>query len=470
VKKILHNIDRQISQISNTIGIEINRLKDSPFVGNVTAMMTGTAVAQFVPVLISPILTRIFTPEDFGILTIFLSYSMIVSTIISGKYEMAIMLPKPKDDAVNLSGLATLLTVILSSVFMIFLILFKDAFASLPGADKISNWVLIIPVTAGIIAYGNVLNYWISRNKKFASISTGKFIQTLSTSGFNIGFGLLSPIPLVLILGNLIGQFLNAFYLTYIVVKYQASDLKALSMRSFGKKGREYIKFPLFDIPNSLSYSISTQGMNLVFTKFFGETVLGYYSMVQRILITPFSFISLSFTQVFFEKMSDVYNNSRHEFNKYLSKAQNRLIIYFFIPFFAIVFLSKYFVPFIFGSEWIVMYKYILVLSPMIFFNLTTSPYTYIFKILNKQEVALLLNILRMIILIFAVIAGNWMSADPLFVFTLFSLASIIITALSIYICSRLLNTGFSAIFKLQLVSLFLLNPGFYYLLKFNLF
>ncbi|MBN1143648.1 MAG: oligosaccharide flippase family protein, partial [Bacteroidales bacterium] len=272
MKKLLQHTSRQFSRITNTIGIEINRLKDSPFVGNVTTMMTGTAVAQFVPVLISPILTRIFTPDDFGILTVFLSYSMIVSTIISGKYEMAIMLPKSREDAINLSGLATLLTVILSSVFMIFLILFKDSFALLPGADKISNWALILPVTAGIIAYGNVLNYWISRNKKFASISTGKFIQTLTTSGFNIGFGLLNPIPLVLILGNLIGQFLNAFYLTYIVVKYQAADLKALSIRSFIKEGREHIKFPLFDIPNSLSYSISTQGMNLVFTKFFGET------------------------------------------------------------------------------------------------------------------------------------------------------------------------------------------------------
>jgi O-antigen/teichoic acid export membrane protein len=469
-RKANHIIGQLINRVSATTKLEANRLKNSEFVKNVTTMMTGTAIAQFVPVLISPVLTRIFAPDDFGILTIFLSYSMIVSTIITGKYEMAIMLPKSSDDAINLGGLATLLTAVLSSVFLIIVILFKDSFTLLPGVEKISKWVIILPVSAGLLAYGNILNYWISRNKNFASISRGKFIQTLTTSGFNIGIGLFAPFPLILVLGNLIGQCLNTVYLTFIIIKNQGKFLRNLSFNSFRSVGRKYIKFPLFDIPNSLSYSISTQGMNLVFTKFFGETVLGYFSMVQRILITPFSFISLSFTQVFFEKMSDVYNNNRTEFNKYLRKAQDRLIVYFILPFFAFVFLSKFIVPFIFGKDWGIMYKYIFVLAPMIFFNLTTSPYTYIFKILNKQEVALLLNILRMMALISVVITGNRLSGDPLFVFALFSLASIFITALSIIICSRYLKSGLSAIFKLQLFSLIVLNIGLYYLLKFNLF
>jgi O-antigen/teichoic acid export membrane protein len=232
----------------------------------------------------------------------------------------------------------------------------------------------------------------------------------------------------------------------------------------------KYVKFPLYDIPNSLSYSISTQGMNVFFSRFFGDMVLGYFSMVQRILITPFSFISQSFTQVFFEKMADVYNNNRTEFNKYLKKAQNRLIVYFSVPFFAFVLLSKYIIPFVFGKDWEEMYRYIFVLSPMIFFTLTTSPYTYVFKIINKQEIALLLNVLRMLLLIAVVVVGNWLSGEPLLVFTLFSVMSVLLTSFSIIVCLWYLKSRLSIIFKIQLFSLLALNLVFYYLIHNSIF
>lgn len=431
-----------------------------------SVMMTGTAVAQFVPVLISPILTRIFTPDDFGILTVFLSYSMIASTIISGKYEMAIMLPQKHEEAARLGGLATLLTVLLSSLFMIVLIVFRNSFINLPGAEKISRWLLILPVTAGLVAYGNILNYWVSRNKDFAAISKGKFIQTLSSSSVNIGVGLFSPFPWVLIIGNLLGQMMNAFYLTLVVIRKQAGYFRHISFKQFSAVACKYRKFPFYDIPNSLSYSISTQGMNLFFSRFFGDAVLGYYAMVQRVLITPFSFISLSFTQVFFEKMASVYNNNRDEFNKYLKKAQNRLIVYFAFPFFSFVLLSKFIIPFIFGHDWDEMYRYIFVLSPMIFFTLTTSPYTYIFKIINKQEIALALNIFKMAMLLLVVILGHELTDDPFLVFTFFSVMSVLLTALSILVCLRYLKSGLSFIFKVQFVLLLLLNMLFYFLIR----
>jgi O-antigen/teichoic acid export membrane protein len=455
--------------IENYINIfkqEIKRLRNSEFVKNVSTLMTGTALSQFVPVLISPILTRIYTPDDFGLLSVFLSYSMIISTMVTGKYEMAIMLPKSEKDAINLGGLATLLTVLFSSGFLILIILFRNSIAFIPGAEKINKWMILLPISFGLVAYGNILNYWLSRNKEFNILTKGKIFQTISSSGLNIGLGIFNPVPFFLILSNIISQSINSLYLTFVIIKNHRKLFQYLSLKQFKSNGKKYIKFPLYDIPNSLSYSISTQGMNLFFSKFFGDIILGYFSMVQRILITPFSFISLSFTQVFFEKMSDIYNNNPPEFNKYLRKAQDRLIIYLFVPFFLFVFLSRYIITFIFGMEWGEMYKYIFILSPMIFFNLTTSPYTYIFKIINKQEVALIINILRMILLISVVIIGNYLTKDPLMVFTMFSLTSNLITSLSITICSKYLNARLSTNFKVQISILILLNIVFYYLLQ----
>ena len=67
--------------------------------------MTGTSLAQAIPIIISPILTRIYTPEDFGLLALFLSITNIIGSVANGRYELAIMLPKEDEDAINIAAL-----------------------------------------------------------------------------------------------------------------------------------------------------------------------------------------------------------------------------------------------------------------------------------------------------------------------------------------------------------------------------
>ena len=71
----------------------------SEFGRNVLTLMTGTTIAQAIPIAISPILTRIYTPEDFGVFALYISISTIFAVIVTGRYELAIMLPKKNKDA-----------------------------------------------------------------------------------------------------------------------------------------------------------------------------------------------------------------------------------------------------------------------------------------------------------------------------------------------------------------------------------
>jgi O-antigen/teichoic acid export membrane protein len=91
----------------------------SSFLKDVFTLTAGTTFAQALPILITPILTRyFFTPEDFGILAVFMSVSGILSVGVTGGYENAIVLPEKEKDAVNLAGLsASLTTVISAAVF-----------------------------------------------------------------------------------------------------------------------------------------------------------------------------------------------------------------------------------------------------------------------------------------------------------------------------------------------------------------
>ena len=86
------------------------RILRSEYIRNTLTLVSGNTVAQFIPLLAEPILTRLFPPEDFGLLALFISISSLFSIIATGRYELAIMLPSKERDAMNLVGVSFLVT------------------------------------------------------------------------------------------------------------------------------------------------------------------------------------------------------------------------------------------------------------------------------------------------------------------------------------------------------------------------
>ena len=96
----------------------IKKLKPkSEFSRNVLTLMTGTTIAQAIPIAISPILTRIYTPEDFGVFALYMAIAAIISVVSTGRYEMAIMLPKRNEDV---NAIVKLILILLSSISIFF--------------------------------------------------------------------------------------------------------------------------------------------------------------------------------------------------------------------------------------------------------------------------------------------------------------------------------------------------------------
>ena len=90
----------------------------SEFTRNVLTLMTGTTIAQAIPIAISPILTRLYTPKDFGVLALFVAITSIFGSIANGRYELAIMLPKKDEDAINIFASTTIFIIHASLQFL----------------------------------------------------------------------------------------------------------------------------------------------------------------------------------------------------------------------------------------------------------------------------------------------------------------------------------------------------------------
>ena len=125
----------------------IEKLKPkSEFSRNVLTLMTGTTIAQAIPIAISPILTRIYTPEDFGVVALFMAIVMIFGSIISARYEFAIMLPEKEVDAINLVALSILIMIIISFTLFMIIIFNIDLFTKLLKNNELRLWLYFIPL------------------------------------------------------------------------------------------------------------------------------------------------------------------------------------------------------------------------------------------------------------------------------------------------------------------------------------
>ncbi len=139
------------------------KLHGSEFARNVGTLMSGTAIAQAIPVLVSPILSRIYSPDDFGILALFMAISIVISVISTGRYELAIMLPEEKRDASNILALAVILTFFTSIVTLILILILKGFIADFFDEPGIENWLYLIPLVVLFTGTYNTFNYWSTR-------------------------------------------------------------------------------------------------------------------------------------------------------------------------------------------------------------------------------------------------------------------------------------------------------------------
>ena len=376
----------------------INKLKPkSEFSRNVLTLMTGTTIAQAIPIAISPILTRIYTPEDFGIFALYMSVASILSVIATGRYELAIMLPKKDEDAVNIVVLSIIISFFVSFIALLIVFFFNAQITNILGNPEISNWLYFIPITVLLTGIYQSFNYWTNRKKQYKRLATTRVVQSATTASVNFGMGFSGFGSSGLILGRIFGQGVSTALLGNMVWKedkYIIKDIKKLKIFALAKR---YIKFPKFDLASSIIYSIYSNMAVIFFTKFFESSVSGFYFFANRIIKTPFSFFISAFSDVFYQKLSKTrdYKEIAEELNHFSIKLFKITII----PFLLIIYSSYFYVEFIFGEKWKDLYIYISIFSMPIYIGLLLAPYGHVLKIIDKQEISMYFHFIKFICL-----------------------------------------------------------------------
>lgn len=367
------------------------------FSKNVITLMTGTILAQALPIAISPILTRLYSPDDFGVFALFMSLISIFGIIITARYELSIMLPKSSSDAANLVVLSISIAFLLSIILLIVVFVFNDQIVRFLGNTDLKNWLYFIPLSVLLTGVYQSLNYWSNRNKKYKRLASAKVIESSMKGGTNIGFGFINIGAIGLIFGSIIGKLFSTLFLFFLVKKNNNNFFEDVSMNRMKQLAKKYDKFAKYDLPASISYSLYSNMAVIFFNKFFESAISGFYFFANRLLKVPFSFFISAFSDVFYQKLSK--STDLNIISKEVNNYSIKLLKFTIIPFLLIVYSSYFYVGFVFGDEWAELWKYMYIFSLPIYIALILSPYGHVFKVVNRQEVSMFLHFFRLLII-----------------------------------------------------------------------
>ncbi|MBL1410346.1 oligosaccharide flippase family protein [Sphingobacterium sp. C459-1T] len=383
--------------------------------------MTGTAASQAIALALTPILTRHYSPEDFGYFTTFMAIYAVLGAFATGKYERAILILQ---DLKDLKAISTLILVIsfLFSLLVLFSLLFIKGIGlstSLVDNGNLFNWLFLLPILIFVTAINTVFVSYLNYQKEFKELSRTRVVKTIVTIGFSLLAIFFCNNLGGLILGEVLGMLFSTLYLfpkhriLFDFSKETKNRIKVLSLR--------FKNFPMFTIPtdflNQLSYQIPVFSLNLLY----GANITGQYSLTKRSLDAPMSLLSSSILEVFRQKSAELFFSIGNCRPLFIRTAKILLLLAVF-PFLIIFLWGSDIFKFFFGSEWAQAGELASIFSLFYLFRFVSSPLTYIFFIAEKQKVDFFINLYMLLSTVLIFILPNYFQLSLNAIMWVFSL------------------------------------------------
>jgi O-antigen/teichoic acid export membrane protein len=348
---------------------------------HVLQLAGGTAFAQGLAILASPILTRLYGPQDFGTLTLFTAILGTLTAFTGLNYHLPLPMVRDNRVAANLLALSLAIQAILAFSLGIILHSFGNMiFSSL-------KWEILIPYKAwcpiGVFLIGSysILSYYATREKAFGEISHTKVTQGFLNVGVSLLCGFLKLRPLGLLLGQITGQAGGISGLTRKTVKKES--LRLISFRGITEAAFEYRRFPVYQTWGTLCNILSVQLPPLLLTSFLGATVTGWFGFSMRILQLPISLIGAAVAQVFYPRAGEI--GGGEALAELIEKTVVQMANFLMTPLLFLIVLAPSLFRFVFGPEWEMAGYYTRYLAPFIFMQFLASPVSTVFFVLEKQ-------------------------------------------------------------------------------------
>lgn len=372
---------------------------------NFLTMLSGNTLSQLIPFIIAPILSRLFSPEEFAVLANFLAIVGVIGIISTGRLELAVPIPIEHKKAQEIVYSGFIITLGLG-IISILIPVFAYQIGALYNDKQLPEYLWLVPFS--IISFGllGLTNNWNLRQERFHLISIGKITQSIINNGLAAILGYIGWGVNGLIIAWLLSQYVNILVLLFGVNrKVNYKDFGVLTLKN---TLREYKDFPLINSLHAFTDIFVTQFLLYwLISSYFGFLELGLFAMMNKYVKAPIVLISSSVSQLFYVEAGKAINSGQSLFS--ILKKTVRTSIIFGIPFIVVL---LFFGPIIFklylGDKWEIAGAYARCISPMLLLYFILSPISGLPILLNKQKNAFVISLIGYTFTILAIFLGIW--------------------------------------------------------------
>lgn len=375
-------------------------------------LVLGSGIGRLIGIAAIPILTRLFSPEDFGVLAVFTALVAMLAPMVTLRYVLAIPLPRHDGVAMNLLAISTGLMLALSALVALVLWLGGEALLQLISMQALASWWWLIALgVLGTAAY-EMLTMWATRRRAYKVIAQTNVTQSAAGAVVKIALGLASLQPLGLLIGQVvaqaggIGRLLRGFMGEF---RTNRRHITAKRMRQIAWRHRG---FPIWRVPSQVLLVFATQAPMLFIAALYDAKTTGQFGLAMMALSVPVSIIGQSAGKALYGEASRIFLNNPLKVAQMARETQFRLFLIALAPTIILFALGENLFSFVFGNEWRTAGIFASFLSISLLFQFTSAPLMQLTNLFSSQLIYLFINTFRSIGVVFIFVAASYNSLN----------------------------------------------------------
>ena len=397
---------------------KFNNIINSKFLRNLIILASGTAVAQIIGLAASPILSRLFSPEEFGVYGALLSMVGIIAAIGSLKYEMALVIERDDKNAQSLQTLCFLILAAITTVSFVIFIFLPDMVSSIFKTPRLTELLPLALIVLILTGSYNIFNYRLNRELAYAISAKASILQRIATVSIQVLVGVFSATAFTLVLGNIVGLILSIFVIMASgSVGFLSSENKIDQLLGVAKK---YRKYPIYTAPQNLISTVSLSFPVFIIGASQGIEAVGSFWFTMRVLHLPGRFLGQAVHQVFFREAAELKYDAVL-LKRRFDQTMFLLIGMIAIPTILIVIWGPQIFLAVFGSEWLLAGELSRWLMLLFTVTICNPPATAICQVYERNDLHLKFEVIQAIGRLASLLVPVYLNASLLTVVAVYS-------------------------------------------------
>ena len=344
----------------------------SPTARNVGVLATGTAISQAIPIAISPILTRLYTPEEFGAIGLYMAFVAVLSVIATGRYELAIPLTATEEEAASIAIFTLKLCATVSALLYAPIIAFDDFIVQAIGNQDLKVWLYLLPLTVLATGAYNTFQFYYNRSGRYRQMAENRVQNSAFTSLSNLLLGI-GHVKGGMILGGTIGQTVAALLIGRGVWRWNKSTISKSDWGKQRQVANRFINHPKHIAPAQLLGAVAQQIPIFLVGSLFSLTTAGFFSLAYRTVSIPSTLIANAIGDVYRQRIA-VAHRENGEFRGIFTRTLRTTALISLPPFVILYVSAPSLFEYVYGATWRIAGEYAQILILASFFQFVLTP------------------------------------------------------------------------------------------------